>query len=307
MTLSDLIERFLEHMAVERGASSNTIEAYGRDLRQFCAYMKASEAYDVSKLGVESVESFIADLRRSSMSDATIARKVAAIKSFSRFAHAEGYLPTNFAEDTPPLRAAHKLPSVLSPSQVAKLLGGRPVHTRSAIRDRAMLEVLYSSGLRVSELVRLTVGDVDFEAGMVHCRGKGNKERIVPLGGPALRWLAAHCAALRQQGRNISTTTLLFGGRMSRPIARQAVWRIVRREAIRAGITRRVSPHTLRHSFATHMLARGADLRLIQELLGHARVTTTEIYTHVERDRLRRVYRRAHPRAFSQTLRTTER
>jgi len=179
---------------------------------------------------------------------------------------------------------------------VKRLLRGAGAKGTSGVRDRAILELLYSSGLRVSELVSLRLCDVDPDQLRLRCRGKGAKERLVPIGAPAMKWLAAYLALRSRQSR-LARDAPLFAGRSALPLTRQAVWRCVRTAARRAGITAPVSPHTLRHSFATHMLGRGADLRVIQELLGHARVSTTEVYTHVERDRLYEIYRRAHPRA----------
>lgn len=300
LSIGEAIRLFLDHLAVERGASSNTIQAYRRDLQQFASYLDR-ETNGLPRSDVRAIQShhaadFLRSLRDQGMRDATIARKSAALRTFAGFLHADGYVATNFAEGLELQRSRRHLPRVLSQPQVKRLLRGAGAKGTSGVRDRAILELLYSSGLRVSELVSLRLCDVDPDQLRLRCRGKGAKERLVPIGAPAMKWLAAYLALRSRQSR-LARDAPLFAGRSALPLTRQAVWRCVRTAARRAGITAPVSPHTLRHSFATHMLGRGADLRVIQELLGHARVSTTEVYTHVERDRLYEIYRRAHPRA----------
>lgn len=294
MDLSEAAERFLEHLRVERGASANTVEAYRRDLAQWHEHLRRVGVVDANEVVRTQVDEFLRELRRTGMSDATVARKRAAIRSFARFLHAEGYTLRDFAEDSEPRRAPAPLPKALSLRQVGRLLRATPSRSRLELRDRAILELLYSTGLRVSELTALRYCDVDFQNALMRCTGKGGKERVVAVGGVALKWLAAHLATERQP---VGPEDALFRGRRGGPLSRQTIWRLVQRASRRAGIEASVSPHTLRHTFATHMLARGADLRVIQELLGHARVSTTEVYTHVDRSRLYEVYRRAHPRA----------
>lgn len=305
MKLSQAIKAFLDYLVTERGASRNTISAYERDLQQFAAHLKSNsyrgDEPDVATLRPEQVEAFLAHLRQEGLADNSVTRKRATLRSFSRFLHGEGYARNDFAEIVEAPRPARRLPRVLSLLQVRRLLQTDVAGDRNALRDRAVLELLYSSGLRVSELVSLRVNDVDLTERVLRCTGKGSKERIVPVGLPALKWLSAYLSRECRK-RPLPAGAVLFAGPSGKPLSRQTVWRIVRREARRAGLNVRVSPHTLRHSFATHMLCRGADLRIVQELLGHARVATTEVYTHLDRSRLFEVYRRAHPRA---TLRSS--
>lgn len=295
MDLPALIDGFIDYLAVERGAAANTVAAYRRDLVQFSSFI-SSEA-ERGSIDAGDVARYLQSLRDEGLAQSSIGRKLAAIRAFSRYMHAEGLAAVDFAESVAVRRAPVRLPRALSVARMARLLSARAVRSRKDLRERAMLELLYSSGLRVSELVGLRIADIDFDGRRVRCVGKGGKERLVPVGGPALRWLAAHVASMAPVARSGAACIPLFAGRRGTPITRQTVWRIVRRQARQTGIRSRVTPHTFRHSFATHMLAGGADLRAIQEMLGHARVTTTQIYTHVDRERLRKVYRQAHPRA----------
>lgn len=297
MELTEAAKLFAQYMQVERGASPLTVRSYRADLEQFRRFCGDRGVRSVDQLSAGLLTDFAATLRARGLRDTSVARKLAAVRAFIRFLNSEGWVADNPASKIEPLRVGRKLPAVLTPAQAARLIGARRAVTFQDLRDRAMLELLYSCGLRVSELVGLRWRDINAEAHLLTCRGKGDKERLVPVGVPALRALAALAGLLRRKYGQLLPTDPVFTGRGTMPLSRQRVWVIVKKAAASAGLSRRVSPHTLRHSFATHMLARGADLRIIQEMLGHARVTTTEIYTHVERDRLREVYRRAHPRA----------
>jgi tyrosine recombinase XerD len=296
-----LIEDFLNHLTVERGLSSNTVSAYRNDLHLFAGALhdqwrlKLSAQPDVRKVKQGDVEAFTERLKREGQAETSIARRVSAIRMFARFLCAEGILKQDFSETVESRRMPQRLPAALSVRKVQRLLNCPQIRTSREIRNRAMLEVLYSSGLRVSELVGLRVDDFDFQRGTRRCIGKGNKERIVPVGAVACAWVTRHLSA-REKPKDRRAEAVLFAGRRG-PITRQEVWRVVKSHSKRAGITERVTPHTLRHSFATHLLGGGADLRAIQEMLGHARITTTQIYTHVDRERLRVIYRQAHPRA----------
>jgi integrase/recombinase XerD len=293
------IDDFVDHLAVERGLSANTVAAYRRDLEQFqfalhqAWKLKLNAEPDVRRIRRADLESFTARLKREGQADTSIARKVSAIRTFARFLCAESVLVEDFSEAVESRRVPLRLPAALSAPKMQRLLGSEDARNPRQIRDRAMLEVLYSSGLRVSELTSLKVDDVDLTGGTLRCVGKGNKERIVPIGAVACAWVVRHLAVREKHGAAIP---YLFATKRGH-ITRQEVWRVVKRHALRAGITDRVTPHTLRHSFATHLLGGGADLRAIQEMLGHARITTTQIYTHVDRERLKQIYRHAHPRA----------
>ena len=288
---SALIEEFLDHLLVERGLSVNTAAAYARDLRGLAGLLE--------RLGVGSLEAateshlirYLSQLRRERRTPATIGRKLSAARTFFRFLIRQGRVRTDPTVNLESSRGARRLPGVLEVEEVERLLLQPDPGKPRGLRDRALLEFLYATGLRVSELVNLEVGDVNLSLGFVRCLGKGSKERIVPLTPVAI---AATQAYLQARKRDSSA---LFLGNKGKKLSRAACWKIIRRYAAQAGIQRRISPHTLRHCFATHLRERGADLRAIQELLGHASISTTQIYTHVSLGRLKESYRRSHPRA----------
>jgi integrase/recombinase XerD len=292
------VQAFLHYLGAERGAAANTVAAYGRDLAQFADYTLDREPGVTSgRLAGRHAVAFVESLRRNGYAPSSIARKMAAIRTFSRFAHADGITESDFAQDLEMRHVPVHLPRALSPDRAADLIEASSGRKPLELRDRALLELLYSTGMRVSEAVGLRMRDLDVAGGLVRCIGKGNKERIVPVGDAAQRAVGAYlaCRSVRRQGRDADDP--VFVGTRRRALSREQAWRIVRSAARRAGMDQRVTPHTLRHSFATHMLAGGADLRVIQEILGHASITTTQVYTHVDREQLRRVYDRAHPRA----------
>ena len=316
--MNSLTDRFLEHLVVERGLSQNSLEAYRRDLARYAAYLKARRRR-ITALDRTEVPRYLLALREAGLSARSVARHLSAIRQLHRFLVREGHAaadPTAHLESPRPWR---RLPNVLSLEEVERLLALREPKTPQDFRDRAMLEVMYASGLRVSELVGLRLGDMDLTGGILHVRGKGGKERLVPLGEVAavsLRAYLAHGrprlerrrafapspstgsgsrARSRDSGRGASPH--LFLGRHGRALTRQMVWLLVKRYIRRAGITKPVTPHTLRHSFATHLLERGADLRSVQLMLGHADIGTTQVYTHLSRAHLKAIYDRYHPRA----------
>jgi integrase/recombinase XerD len=290
--LAQEIDAFLTFVRAERGLSENTAAAYRRDLTQWRA-----EGGDLTPPGVEA---YLARLRRQGLAPASVARKRAALSSFCRFLVGEGGLkdnPVAFVEGV--TRPERKLPHVLTAEQAARLLSAPDKRTAKGRRDAAVLELLYGSGLRVSEALSLRAGDVDAKAGTVRVRsGKGGRDRIAPLGKPAAAALKAYRSDLFG-ARRADPKALLFPapGAPCRPLGRGLVWSAVKAYAVTAGLPVPPSPHWLRHSFATHLLSGGADVRAIQEMLGHARITTTQVYTHVATDRLRAAYRAAHPRA----------
>jgi integrase/recombinase XerD len=286
---------FLNHLKVERGLSANTLAAYRRDLEQFAASLPAGHRADLSRLSEADLVRLQERLKAEGQADTSIARKTSAVRMFARFFCAEGHVKHDFTELVESRRVPRRLPQPLSLPKMNRFLPRGPVRGKTALRDRAMLELLYSSGLRVSELTGLRLGDVDLQRGLLRCTGKGNKERMVPVGASAVAWVSRYLEG-RMAGTRPEPSDPLFAG-SGGPVSRQRVWKAVKEQARRAGITDRVTPHTLRHSFATHLLAGGADLRVIQEMLGHARITTTQIYTHVDRERLKVIYRAAHPRA----------
>ena len=284
-------QSFLDGLAVERGLSANTIEAYRRDLGQHLEFLVSRSIHDPTAVEESHLILYLGRLRRSNLAPSTVMRKVSSLRAFYRALVREEIISSDPTRNLPTPKLLRRLPSVLSVEEVELLLAQPEATQARGLRDRAMLEVLYATGLRVSELVGLNRGDINLEMELIRCVGKGSKERIVPGGQPAVEAVRAYLAARRDAHPS------LFLGNKGKPVTRVAFWRIVQRYARQAGIRNSISPHTLRHSFATHMLEGGADLRAIQELLGHASIVTTQIYTHVSVDRLREVYQAYHPRA----------
>jgi integrase/recombinase XerD len=295
--MEDLMQEFLNYMSVERGLSRNTIQAYGRDLRQFAAYLAAEQIDDFTLVQSNTVVGYLRSLQLKNLRATSISRKLAAIRSFFQYSVRERHLKKDPSGTIDSLKIPQRLPKVLTEKEIAVLLEQPGAVTPAHLRDRAMLELIYATGVRVSELVSLKVADLNLEMGYIRCFGKGSKERIVPMGKSAQQAVQDYLNRSRPKllGPTIEDTLFLnhHGGKMSR----QGFWLIIREAAKRVGITTRVTPHMLRHSFATHLLDHGADLRAVQEMLGHADITTTQIYTHVTRTRLKEVYNRTHPRA----------
>jgi integrase/recombinase XerD len=289
-------EAFLTHILVERGLATRTADAYARDLADFAAFARRRGAAAPPDIHRATITLYLLGMRRHGMAETSVARRLAAIRGWTGFWLREGLITDDPALDLRPARAPRRLPAVLSVEEVERLLAQPRGSTPQGLRDRAILELLYAAGLRVSELVSLDVGDVHLDTEYVRCLGKGSKERIVPVGAPAVRAVQRYVSAARLALVKGRTAPALFVNRSGRRLTRQSVWMMVQAYARAAGIRRQLSPHTLRHSFATHLLDGGADLRAVQEMLGHASIATTQRYTHVTRSRLRDVYRRAHPR-----------
>jgi len=285
------VAAFLRHLEVEKQASPHTLRAYRRDLAQWTAFLAASSSDGPPAATAREVRAWLAALHARGLDAVSVARKLAAVRSFYRFLARHGVVRRNPAREVRAPRVARKLVTFLPADEAVAVIEARPVTGAARARDLAVIEMLYATGLRVSELAGLDIDDVDHDARTVRVLGKGNKERIVPYGAPAARALEAYL------GRRSRGTGPVFlnprGGRLTV----RSIHTIVRRAARVAGVTRRVSPHTLRHTFATHLLDRGADLRAIQELLGHSRLSTTQRYTHVSTAQLVKTYEAAHPRA----------
>ncbi len=290
--LEERLSEYLGHLRVERGLSKNTLLAYSRDILQL---LESASMTTCEELTSASVLRFLSRSREAGASAVTVARKVASLRGFCAYLLEIGDLTSDPMTLIDAPKKPRSLPHVVSIQKVRRLIDAPEVRRPTEIRDRALFEVLYGSGLRVSEVVGLKVGDLDLERGLLRCVGKGSKERLVPIGKVGAQWLAYHIRCSRPLGA--APFDFVFAGRGGRPLTRQRVWRVVRVHAQRAGITEHLTPHTLRHCFATHLLAGGADLRLIQQMMGHARITTTQVYTHVDMERLRQVYRASHPRA----------
>lgn len=292
------MQLFLEYLTVELGLSANTRQAYERDLRLFCKTLGFKNSDALVNVSREQITGYMTQLKEKGLAAATIARKLAAIKAFYRFMTAEGYMDANPAEVVEAGTKGIKLPRVLSEEEVVRLLNQPDITTAEGFRDRTMLEVLYATGMRVSELINLTLERVDLNMKYIIAFGKGSKERIVPLGSVAAEFLQQYLEKVRPKlthaGRNTNIVFLAFGGH---ELTRQRFWQIIRAYGRKANINKALTPHILRHSFATHLLDNGADLRSVQELLGHSDISTTQIYTHLTNKRLRDIYAKAHPRA----------
>jgi integrase/recombinase XerD len=304
--LDAALDFYLQHLRVERALSANTLQAYGRDLGKLLAFAEASQLSEVEGLDLGIVSGWVREMSRAGLGPRSAARHLSAARGFCKFLMREGVLRADPTELVARPRSGRKLPRALGETDMVQLIDAPPADTLRGLRDRAMLSMMYAAGLRVSELVSLTLGDVDRARGIVSAYGKGKKRRLVPLGEVALEhleaYLSAREAAAAEHAARWGASAgkapgFLFPSPRGGKLTRQAFWKIVGRTARAAGIRGHVHPHQLRHSFATHLLAGGADLRSVQTLLGHANVITTEIYTHVSQERVRQAYRKAHPRA----------
>ena len=297
--MKEQVNTFLNHLAVEKGFSGNTIVAYRNDLYRLVEFLqKAGHQDGWSAVDQQTLSHFVLDLQDKGYSPTTVARKIASAKSFFAFLLEEGSVTQNRAEELISPKVGRNLPNPLSEAEVERLLEAPTRGTaHEARRDKAMLELLYATGMRVSELVSLNVGDVNLPEGYVRCLGKGSKERLIPIHEAAAAGLANYMNGARSTLKPEDTERALFLNRRGERLTRQGFWLILKEYAGKAGITSSVTPHTLRHSFATHMLRGGASLRQVQEFLGHASISTTQVYTHLTNQHLREEYDRAHPRA----------
>jgi integrase/recombinase XerD len=307
-SLARLLAEYDDWLAVERGLADNTLAAYRRDLRRYAAFLAGAGITEPAHIGESTVHAYVAHLQalvdddgRPLLAPSSIARALVAVRSFHRFCAAEGLLPDDPSEGVGAPRVPQGIPKALGEDEVEALLAAVVGDTPLAQRDRAILETLYATGIRISELVGLDLGDVDLDDATLRVLGKGAKERVVPIGRSARRVLRVYLAdgrlALRDERRRRAGGDAVFLNARGGRISRQACWTIVTRAGTRAGLGDRLSPHVLRHSCATHMLDHGADIRVVQELLGHASISTTQVYTKVSPERLRAVYDAAHPRA----------
>jgi len=294
------LSAWLDHLRVERGLAENTLLAYERDLRALATHGEA-RGRSLVELGQADLAEFIGSLRERGLGPRSQARHLFAARGFYRFALREGLVARDPTENLRPPKAFRALPRYLTPAQVETLLAAPDVSNPVGLRDRAVLEVMYATGLRASELTGLTTEGLDMELGVVRVLGKGRKERLVPLGREARRWVKRYAAEAREvfvrARAGGGPSPLLFLSRRGGRLTPMGLWGLVRRHAVAAGIEKVLTPHVLRHSFASHLLERGADLRALQDMLGHADISTTQIYTHVTRERLRQLYDKFHPRA----------
>jgi integrase/recombinase XerD len=302
------LDFYLQHLRVERALSHNTVQAYGRDLGKLLEFLETENVGEIEAVDLGVISGWIRQMSKAGLGPRSTARHLSSARGLCKFLMREGVLRADPTELAARPRFGRKLPRALGEQEMVDLIEAPNPDTLRGLRDRAMLSLMYAAGLRVSELVSLTLGDVDRARGIVSALGKGKKRRLVPLGEVALEHLSAYLEAREHElelkaartGRTVNAakvSPVLFPSPRGGKLTRQAFWKIVGRTARGAGIRGHVHPHQLRHSFATHLLAGGADLRSVQTLLGHANIATTEIYTHVSQDRVRQAYRKAHPRA----------
>ena len=296
-TTHNLVDAYLTHLQVERRLADHTLESYGRDLRRLAEFAAGLER-TAQQLDRRDLENFVAEMMNSGLSPRSVARTVAAVRGFYRFSVLAQQLDANPADDLQAPRAWPALPKFLGLEEVENLIKQPNVATSIGLRDRALIEVLYATGMRVSELIHLRASDLNLEGGFLTCTGKGNKQRLVPIGDEAAKWVTKYIREARPAMLRTRTSPWLFvNAKRGTALSRVGFWKILKVYGRKAGLPRSLSPHVLRHSFATHLLEHGADLRAIQMMLGHADLSTTQIYTHVLEARLRLVYDRFHPRA----------
>ena len=292
---------YLSYLRVEKGLSQNTILAYGRDLKRFAAFLDKRHKHRIDAVDREDIVDFLSSLYKDKLDSRSVARYLVSLRSFFKYALMEELVRVDPTENLESPKIRQSLPTYLRVDEVDRLLAATNFNTPNGLRDRAMLEVLYSTGLRVSELLNLRLSDVDVRMGCVRCIGKGNKERLVPIGRKAIaaveQYLADSHSQLVRSGSPAPHNQVLFLTRNGRRLNRVSIWKMLHNYGVKLGLRGRLTPHKLRHSFATHLLERGADLRSVQLMLGHADISTTQIYTHVVEERLKQIYRAHHPRA----------
>jgi len=290
------IDSYMNYITVEKGLSRNTLDSYGGDLVRYADFLGGLGIDEIGKTSKTEAMAYLLSLWKQGLSPKTVARSISVLRGFYRWLADEGVLAGNPLEDMESPRTRRSLPEVLSVDEVESLLNQPDPSHPIGMRDKAMLELLYAAGLRVSELTQLPLSNVNVEAGYVIVLGKGGKQRIVPMGQEALHWLSQYLEDSRSRLLGDKRSPLVFVSQWRRGMSRQAFWKIIKKYALMAGIRKKISPHTIRHSFASHLLEGGADLRSVQSLLGHVDISTTQIYTHVTRERLKRVHARYHPR-----------
>lgn len=292
------IKEYQYYISGELSLSNNTCESYCRDVEQYAEYlMKYRNITSPNQIDVDDLRSYLTSLKNKHITPSSQSRKLSAIKSFHKFCVLEKYADTNISKLVNNPKQQKKLPVVLSINEVDMLLNSLTLDTPLEMRNKAIIELLYSSGLRVSELINLRFNDLRSDIGILQIYGKGNKERLVPVGETALDAINYYVEYGRNKLSNAKSKDYLFLNHHGEPLTRQAVFNIIKEKALNAGITKPISPHKLRHSFASHLLERGLDLRMIQEMLGHEDISTTEIYTHINNTKLREIYQSSHPRA----------
>jgi integrase/recombinase XerD len=294
--MQNLIQGFLNYLRVEKGLAENTLLAYGRDLKRFESFGEEQKR-KLEKIGRDDIVDYLRSLYRAGLDSRSVARHLATLRNFYRYLQTEGIITEDPAVNVETPRFRMRLPTHLNVEEINRLLAQPDTGTAIGLRDRAMIELLYSTGLRVSEMVNLKLGDMQMESGCLRCIGKGNKERLVPMGKSAIATVEDYAQRARPRLLGEKVSPYLFLNRLGGRIGRIGFWKKLSVYGKRAGLRVKLKPHMLRHSFATHLLEGGADLRSVQLMLGHADISTTQIYTHVVKDRLKQVYKQHHPRA----------
>jgi integrase/recombinase XerD len=295
-----ILESYLQFVGLEKGLQPNSLDAYQRDLERYLVFLERVRGLkSLNAVDIHHIESFLEELAAMELNASTVARNISSIRNFHTFLVMEDIMASNPAEIVDLPKKARKLPEILSPPEVISMLDAFDGEDSASVRNKAMLEVMYAAGLRVSELVNLSLDQLFFEVGFIRVIGKGNKERLVPVGQPAMDAVKTYLDEPRLSCIKVKKNTLnkVFLNLRGKPISRMSVWNIVQEAALKANVSKKVYPHILRHSFATHLLEGGADLRSVQEMLGHVSILTTEIYTHVDRSLLHQIHKQYHPRA----------
>ena len=294
--MNHYLDHYLNFLAVERGLANNTLDAYGRDLARYLDYLESQKIVALENISAAIVLRFLSHLKNAGLSPRSRARALAALRTFHKFLVREKITKNNPTDQVVSPKSLTALPHTLAPLDVESLLSSPKGESALAWRDRAMLEIIYATGLRVSELVSLKLSDLQMDVGYLTAFGKRSKQRIVPLGETAIAALQKYLQNGRPGLEKQKGSHFLFLNRSGEGLTRQGFWKIIKRRALEAGISQSITPHTMRHSFATHLLENGADLRSVQAMLGHADISTTQIYTHVTRERLRKMHAEHHPR-----------
>lgn len=291
-----LVSQFLDYLCIEAGLSENTVLAYGRDLTGFVAFAKSRATDDIKKVKPILIQQYLVKLSKASMAESSIKRALVAVRMLLRFARLQNLIEDDFSAILEGPKLWQKLPVTCSKEKMLDLLNAPDQKEEFYLRDKAILELLYATGLRASELACLKTSDVNVDIGYLRCFGKGKKERIIPVGRAAIAAVTEYMQKLRPVLYKPFSNDILLLSRTGRPLSRIEIWRLIKKYAARAGMPKNLSVHTLRHCFATHLLAGGADLRSVQEMLGHVDIATTQIYTHVDQERLRKIHKQFHPR-----------
>lgn len=295
--MEKMLEAFIEFISVERGLAKNTIESYERDLKNYITFLNKENIYNIDNTTRTVIVSYFLYMQKQGKASSSISRSCAAIKAFYHFLMNERLIQSDPTINLETPKMEHRLPRVLTVDDVENLLNQPDTNTCWGLRDKSMLELLYATGIRVSELIKIKIDDINLDVGFLRCVGKGSKERIVPVGSVAMNYIKLYINTARYEILKGKDNDILYLNHRGEGLTRQGFWKIIKKYALKAGISSKITPHTLRHSFATHLLENGADLRAVQEMLGHADISTTQIYTHITRNRIKEVYDRTFPRA----------